>query len=116
MCRRFLTEWLELFCFHNELSGNTHELPRSRTAILPDKSVRNCAGSCAVVQPKLCEPQEEEEILSNQEAIGEAAGNTEEEEILFDQEAIGEEESRKKNLALKVKEMMRLLVLFICLF
>ena len=42
-----------------------------------------------MVQPKLCEPQESEEIL-------------------FDQEATWGEESRKKNLALKVKEMMRL--------
>ena len=40
----------------------------------------------------------------------------EEEEILFDQEAAEEEESRKKDLALKVTKMMRLLVLFICLF
>ena len=55
-CRRLFTEWLELFCF-------THELPRSSTAILPDKSVQNCAGSCAVVQPKLCEPQEEEDTF-----------------------------------------------------
>ena len=39
----------------------------------------------------------------------------EEEEILFDQEAIGEEELEKENLALKVKEMMRLFI-FICLF
>ena len=40
----------------------------------------------------------------------------EEEEILFDQEAIGEEELEKENLALKVTKKMRLLVLFICLF
>ena len=50
------------------------------------------------------------------------AGNTEEvsevneeDNILFDQEAIGEEESRKKNLALKVKDDYEV-VLFMCLF
>ena len=32
----------------------------------------------------------------------------EEDEILFDEEAIGKEESRKKNLALKVTEMISL--------
>ena len=50
------------------------------------------------------------------------AGNTEEvsevneeDNILFDQEASGEEESRKKNLALNVTEIMSLF-LYICLF
>ena len=37
----------------------------------------------------------------------------EEEEILFDQEAAEEEESRKKDLALKVKEMMRLRLFYL---
>ena len=58
-----------------------------------------------VLQTQQKSLKEEEEILANQEAIGEAAGNTEEEEL------------RKKNLALKVTgKMMRLFVLFMCLF
>ena len=51
------------------------------------------------------------------------AGNTEkvsevnEEDILFDQEAAEEEESRKKDLALKVKDDDEVeVVLFMCLF
>ena len=73
-CRRLFTEWLELFC-------SSHELPTSRTAILPDKSVQNCAGSSAVVNPNCVNPRRKK--------------------ILFDQEAVGKEELKKEELGTK---------------